>query len=49
MLKQKKEALAKDECGSSIMQEYQTAVTVKMNEWVGVRGESDGRETGNEV
>lgn len=40
MLKQKKEELARDERGSAVMQEYQTAVTMKTNEWVGVRGEN---------
>ena len=49
MLKQKKEELARDERGSAVMQEYQTAVTMKTNEWVGGRGENDGRETRNEV
>lgn len=46
-LKQKKEDLARNDRGSVVMSEYQTAVTMKMNELVGVRRESDGRGVEN--
>ena len=46
-LKQKKDDSARNDRGSVVMSEYQTAVTMKMNELVGVRRESDGRGVEN--